>query len=157
VGLTLNSDKCEFSKSQVKFLDQVIDSKGVLPDPDKTKAIVQMEEPKNIADVRCYLGMVNQLSKFSPDLSSKTKPLHDLLSQKKQWLWGPSQQKAFADTKAELSSPGILALYNTTAKTIVSADTSFYGLRGVLSQEQPNGQWQPVCYGSFHTKSTKKS
>ena len=34
-----------------------------------------MKEPKNIADVRRYLGMINQLSKFSPDLSPTTKPL----------------------------------------------------------------------------------
>ena len=34
-----------------------------------------MKQPKNIADVRRYLGMINQLSKFSPDLSPKTKPL----------------------------------------------------------------------------------
>ena len=68
VGLTLNDSKCQFSKSQVKFLGQIVNSQGISPDPDKTKAILQMEEPKNIADVRCYLGMINQLSKFSPDL-----------------------------------------------------------------------------------------
>ena len=146
VGLTLNSNKCEFSKSQVKFLGQVINSQGVSPDPDKTKAILQMEEPKNVTDVRRYLGMINQLSKFSPDLSSKTKPLRDLLSTKNQWAWGPSQQKAFADTKAELSSPRILALYNPAAKTTVSADASPFGLGGVLSQKQSSGQWQPVSY-----------
>ena len=61
-----------------------------------------MKEPKNIADLRRYLGMINQLSKFSPDLSSKTKPLCDLFSTKNQWVWGPRQQQAFADTKAEL-------------------------------------------------------
>ena len=96
--------------------------------------------------VRRYLGMINQLSKFAPDLSSKTKPLRDLLSKKNQWVWGPSQQQAFADTKADLSSPRILALYNTAAKTKVSADASSFGLGGVLSQEQSNGSWQPISY-----------
>ena len=105
-----------------------------------------MKEPQNVSDVRQYLGMINQLSKFSPDLSSKTKPLRDLLSSKNQWSWGPSQQKAFADTKAELSSPKVLALYNATASTIVSADASSYGLGGVLTQQQANGQWQPISY-----------
>ena len=90
--------------------------------------------------------MINQLSIFSPDLATKTKPLRDLLSIKNQWVWGPSQQKAFTETKAELSSPKILALYNAAAKTIVSVDASSFGLGGVLSQEQPNGQWQPISY-----------
>ena len=146
VGLPLNHNKCEFSQSQVKFLGHVVNSQGVSPDPDRTKAILQMEEPKSIPDVKRYPGMINQLSKFSPDLSSKTKPLRDLLSTKNQWVWGPSQQQAFADTKAELSSPRILALYNTAAKTKVSADASSFGLGGVLSQEQSNGSWQPISY-----------
>ena len=72
--------------------------------------------------------------------------LRDLLSTKNQWVWGPSQQQAFADTKAELSSPRILALYNTAAKTKVSADASSFRLGGVLSQEQSNGSWQPISY-----------
>ena len=46
VGLPLNHSKCEFSLSQVKFLGRVVNSQGVSPDPDKTKAILQMEEPK---------------------------------------------------------------------------------------------------------------
>ena len=146
VGLTLNSNKCEFSKSQIKFLGQVRNNQVVSSDLDKTKAILQMEQPKDATKVRCYLGMTNQLSKFSPDLASKTKPLHDLLSTKNQWVWGPSQQKAFTETKDELSSPKILALYNAAAKTIVSADAFSFGLRGVLSQEQSNGQWQPISY-----------
>ena len=36
VGLTLNVDKCEFSKSCIKLLGQVIDESGVPPDLDKT-------------------------------------------------------------------------------------------------------------------------
>ena len=90
--------------------------------------------------------MINQLSKFSPDLATKIKPLCDLLSTKNQWVWGPSQQNAFTETKDEWSSPKILALYNAAAKTIVSADASSFGLGGVLSQEKPNEQWQPISY-----------
>ena len=90
VGLPLNHNKCEFSQSQIKFLGHVVNSQGVSPDPDRTKVILQMEEPKNIPDVKCYPGMINQLSKFSPDLLSKTKPLCDLLFTKNQWVWTKS-------------------------------------------------------------------
>ena len=38
-GLTLNRDKCEFNKSSIKFLGQVVDPSGIKPDPDKIKAI----------------------------------------------------------------------------------------------------------------------
>ena len=105
VGLTLNADKCKFSKKRNKFLGQLIDESGVSPDPDKTRAIMQLEQPKNVTEMRRYVGMLNQLSKFAPNLSSKTKPLRDLVSTKTMWVWGPSQQKAFEETKQAISSP----------------------------------------------------
>ena len=144
VGLTLNADKCEFSKRRIKFLGQVVDENGVSPDPDKTRAVMQIDQPKNVTEVRRYLGMLNQLSKFVPDLSSKTKPLRDLVSTKNLWVWGPSQQKAFEETKQMISSPTVLALYDPTASTVVSTDASSYRLGGVLTQKQTNGEWQPV-------------
>ena len=87
VGLTLNADKCEFSKQYIKFLGQVVDGNGVSQDPEKTQAIMQIDQPKNVTEVRCYLGMLNQLNKFVPDLSSKPKPLRDLVSTKNLWVW----------------------------------------------------------------------
>ena len=146
VGLTLNVDKCEFSKSCIKFLGQVINESGVSPDPDKTQAIMQLEQPNNVTEVRRYLGMLNQMSKFVLDLSSKTKPLRDLISAKNLWTWGPNQQRAFEETKQLISSPTELALYDPSANTVVSPDASAYGLGGVLTQKQPSGEWQPVSF-----------
>ena len=44
-GLTLNREKCEFSKSSIKFLGQVVDTKGIRADPDKIKAITSTPKP----------------------------------------------------------------------------------------------------------------
>ena len=74
-GLTLNKEKCKFSQRQVKFLGQIVDMMGVHPDPAKVKAIQEVPIPKNVSDVRRFLGMVNQMGKFSPNLAEKTKPL----------------------------------------------------------------------------------
>ena len=40
-GVTLNSDKCEFSKTKLKFLGHLLDQNGIQADPDKTSAIVK--------------------------------------------------------------------------------------------------------------------
>ena len=82
-GLTLGQEKCEFCKTQIKFLGQLVDQSGVRPDPEKVQAIQSMKPPTNIQELRRFLGMINQLSKFCPSLAEKTKPLRDLLSLKK--------------------------------------------------------------------------
>lgn len=81
-GVRLNIAKCEFGRQEVKFLGHIISAEGVKPDPDKTKAIQDMREPSNISGLRSFLGMVNQLREFIPNLSEKDKPLRALLSKK---------------------------------------------------------------------------
>ena len=70
-GLTLNVDKCAFSQSELPYLGQIIDG----DDPGKVKAIVEMAEPTDVPELRRFLGMVNQLMKFRPDLAEKTHAL----------------------------------------------------------------------------------
>ena len=90
--------------------------------------------------------MCNQLNKFSPQLTDKTKQLRDLLCNKNQWLWGEAQQKAFVETKKLLSSMSVLALYDQKCPTRVSVDASSFGLGAILVQQYPNNQWRPVAY-----------
>lgn len=147
-GATLNEDKCQFSKKSIKFLGHIIDGNGIRPDPDKVRAIVEMTSPVNVTEVRRFLGMVHQMSKFSPHLADKAKPLRDLVSPKNQWVWTENQQHAFETIKHELSSQPVLTLYNPEADTIVAADASSIGLGAVLTQKQHNGQWLPIAYAS---------
>ena len=130
----------------VKILGHIVDKEGIRPDPEKVKGINDMTEPKSLTDLRRFLGMCNQLNKFSPQLTDKTKPLRDLLCNKNQWLWGEAQQKAFVETKKLLSSTPVLALYDHKCPTRVSADASSFGLGAVLMQQYPNNQWRPVVY-----------
>ena len=146
-GITLNSEKCEFSKNRLTFLGHVIDSKGISPDPSKTAAITHMDPPKSITELRRFLGMINQLGKFTPNIAELSHPLRELLSVKRAWLWGPSQAEAFSKLKQELTSPQTLALYDPAADTLISADASSHGLGAVLMQKVEN-QWHPVSYAS---------
>ena len=72
----------------MKFLGHCISKEGVRADPDKTAAICRMEPPRSPGDLRRFMGMVNQMGKFSPNIAEIGKPLRKLLSMKRAWLWG---------------------------------------------------------------------
>ena len=80
--VTLNKDKCEFFKNSLHFLGHTINKCGISPDPSKTAAILKMETPKTLTQLRRFMGMVNQLGKFSPLMSDLSEPLRELLSPK---------------------------------------------------------------------------
>ena len=66
-GVTLNESKCQFGKTRIQFLGHVIDENGISADPEKVSALVQMKSPENISELRRFMGMANQLGKFSSD------------------------------------------------------------------------------------------
>ena len=146
LGMTLNSEKCQFAKKSIKFLGHVIDSTGIRPDPSKVSAILEVPAPENVGDVRRFLGMVNQLSKFAPHLAETTQPLRELLVKGNAWIWEVAQRSAFAKVKETLTETPVLSLFDPNLETIVAADASSFGLRAVLKQRQQTGDLKPVAY-----------
>ena len=97
--VALNPQKCEFGKQSFKFLGHILDDNGVRPDPDKMSAIRQTHPPRNISELRRFLGMVNQVGKFSPNLAGI---IRELLKKKQSWMWNETQSMAFTEIKEEL-------------------------------------------------------
>ena len=155
-GVTLNMEKCEFFKSELTFLGHRIDTDGIKPDPDKTKAIVNMKAPTDVQELRRFLGMVNQLDKFSRKLAELSEPLRQLLRKNQTWQWTPLQDQSFNAIKKELSQSTSLALYNPLSPTKISADASSYGLGAVLLQKNEERQWKPVAFASRTLSETER-
>ena len=129
-------------------MGHVIDKAGVHPDPKKVEAIQLMTSPRSPSDVRKFLGMVTQLGKFTRNLAETSKPLQDLLGKKNAWCWDEPQETAFQAVKRLLISTPALSCYSPERNTIVSADTSSYGLGSVVLQKQPDNVWTPIAYAS---------
>ena len=154
--ITLNEEKCQFRKSEITFLGHTVGRDGIKPDPAKISAVANMEAPQNVSELRRFLGMVNQLGKFLPNLATVTEPLRGLLSTSSSWQWGQPQRHAFNEIKKMLTSSPVLSLYDPNLPTKVTADSSSYGLGAVLTQQQKDGRWSPVVYASRSLTPTER-
>ena len=70
--VTLNPDKCEFRRNNLKFLGHVINDKSITADADKTAAVQKMQTPTNVLELPRFMGMINQMGKFSANLATLT-------------------------------------------------------------------------------------
>lgn len=84
-NLKLNKDKCQLGVTELTFIGDVISASGVKPDAQKVSAIMNYQRPSCKKDLQRFLGMVNYLAKFIPDLSTTTAPLRILLDQNIEW------------------------------------------------------------------------
>ena len=71
----MNPDKLTYRVSEVKYAGYILTSNGHKPDPEKIRAIRDMNRPEDLAGVRRLLGMVNFLAQFMPKLSDTAEPL----------------------------------------------------------------------------------
>ncbi|UYV68677.1 K02A2.6-like [Cordylochernes scorpioides] len=147
-GITLNKEKCQFGVSNVTFLGHYIDEHGIKADEKKVKAIAEMKPPTDVHGVQRFMGLVNFLGRFVPNLAEITKPLNDLRKKDVSFIWGSPQKKAFEKVKDVLASDRVLASFDISKKTMVSADASSYGLGAVLKQEHEANEWRPVAFAS---------
>ena len=151
-GIKLNQKKLKFRRSQVSFMGHLISAEGLCPDPAKVEAIQKMPNPFNKQDIRRLLGMVNYLQKFSPNLSSVTAPLRELLKEENMFQWREDvEEKCFNDVKEVLSSPPVLKYFDPAQDLELQCDASEKGLGACLMQGG-----QPIAYASRSLTSTEQ-
>ncbi|ROT76681.1 hypothetical protein C7M84_004715 [Penaeus vannamei] len=137
-GITLNKDKFMVAATNRASLQTL----------KKVAAIRDYPTPSNITDLRSFMGLVNQLADFSPEIAATAQPLRPLMSPKRSFTWTPDHDQAF-EVKAALLSPPVLAPFNpklpVTLKLTPLAsmvwDTPYF-------QEHGHGQLRLVQCGS---------
>ncbi|UYV78553.1 hypothetical protein LAZ67_16001984 [Cordylochernes scorpioides] len=142
--LTLKPSKCEFGRREVEFLGYVISTGGLKPGPRKIKAIEEFPEPKNVHDIRRFLGLTNFFRRFVKDFARKAEPLSRLTKKGSQFEWKEEQRRSFGGLRKDLVEYPVLAHYNPELKTEVHCDASAEGLAGILLQMDEDGKWRLV-------------
>ena len=142
-GIKLNHEKCIIKTSECSFFGMVYTSSGVKPDPEKVTAIQNIDPPKDKKELHSFLGMVNYLAPFMPNLASHTAPLRELLRDDVEYQWSPSHTRAFETIKCQISTETTLAYYDRSKPVVLQVDASSKGLGAVLLQEN-----KPIAFAS---------
>lgn len=140
-------DKSEFLKKEINFLGHVVTDKGIKPNPDKIKAIINYPIPKTTKQIKGFLGLVGYYRKFIPDFAKLTKPLTKCLKKNSIIKLDSEYLKCVNDCKHILTHDPILQYPDFSKDFILTTDASNFALGAVLSQG-PNGNDKPICYAS---------
>lgn len=142
-NMKLNKAKCKIGLSEVAYVGHTFGPDGLKPSSEKIRAILEIPEPKNKTELQRFMGTVNYLSKFIPNLSGINKPLRQLLEKDVAWHWEKPQEDSFNQLKTALTTAPVLKYYDQNEDVVLSVDSSKDALGSCILQ---NGH--PVAYAS---------
>ncbi len=168
-GLKLSPEKCVFFQTSVRYLGHVVSRNGVETDPEKIAALKTWPVPKNLRELRSFLGFAGYYRRFVKGYSNIVKPLHNLTSgyppshrklksdekvgqyrNPKEVFgsrWTPTCQQAFDLVIESFTSAPVLGFADPQKPYVLHTDASTTGLGAVLYQEQ-EGQCRVIGYAS---------
>lgn len=147
-GIKLNLTKCDLVKQEVKFLGHRVSKDGSTPDQKNLEAIREQAPPKNVKQVRRFIGMCGFYRKFVPNFSKIAMPLTNLMKGDVKFSWTDECQVAFEALKTKLMSTPILASYQPELPLVLVTDASDECVGAVLHQVQPDKSVRPLGYYS---------
>lgn len=145
--LYAKESKCEFMKEEISFLGHVVGRNGISMEADKLKAIVEWPSPKDVHDVRSFLGLAGYYRKFVKDFSRISAGISELMKKDVQFIWSDTQERAFQDLKQAMTKAPILIVPRIDLPFTVTTDASGFAIGATLSQDHGHGL-QPVAYMS---------
>ncbi|UYV81241.1 hypothetical protein LAZ67_20000442, partial [Cordylochernes scorpioides] len=154
--LCLNPKKCLSGTKRIRVFGQLVDSKGIYPDPEKIEAIAKFPTPKSITDVRSFIDLCSYYRRFIEYFVEKAAPLHEVLKKDNKFTWNSDQQDAFDSLKKALMSEPVLAYFEEQLPTELHTDASGYGIGAVLVQIN-DGKERPVGYASRTLSKAEKN
>lgn len=152
-GVQLNEQKCIYKVGKVNFLGHELSANGVKPLPKYIESIADFRVPATTEELQSFLGLVNYVNKWLPNLATRTEPLKELLRKKLgrkadlKPYWTREQDKAFTELKEALTKIQSLGYYDVKDKTQVIADASPVGLGAILIQIDSQGP-RIIAYGN---------
>lgn len=152
-NLKVQLDKSEFACKSVAFLGHIITDKGIKPNPSKIEAIQKFPIPKNIKEIKSFLGLVGYYRRFISNFAKIVQPMTKCLKKgTKIETNNPEYQSAFQKCKQIITNAPVLQYPDFNKPFCLTTDASNVALGGVLSQSG-----KPIAFYSRTLNSAEKN
>ena len=145
-------EKCDFWLTQVSFLGHIISKEGLAVDSAKIESVIKWERPKNVTEIRSFLGLAGYYRRFVQGFSSIVAPLTKLTRKNVPFVSTKQCEANFEELKRRLTTAPVLTLPSGNGGFVVYTDASHVGLGCVLMQDG-----KVIAYGSRQLKEHEKN
>jgi len=135
--------KCHFAKEELEYLGHVVGKDGIKVDPRKIETVAKWARPKDVSQLRSFLGLCNYFRRFIQGYSTLVAPLTHLTRQDVKFTWTDQCEESFEGVKYALTHAPVLILPTFGERFEVICDASLVGIGAVLLQ---NGK--PIAFES---------
>jgi len=137
-NLYIKLEKCVWKTRKIGFLGIVIGPNRIEMEEEKIEGVLNWPQPKNIKDIRKFLGLTNYYRRFIKDFARMARPMNVLIWKDEKWQWEKVQQKAFNELKRVFTMKPVLVAPDLDKEFQVEANASNYATGGVLSMKCSN-------------------
>ena len=156
-NLYIKPEKCVWKVWKIRFLGVVIEPNRIEMEKKKVDGVLSWPEPRNVKDVRKFLGLANYYRRFIKDFTQVARPMNMLMRKDIKWKWRREQQKTFNELKRIFTTRLVLAAPDLDKEFRVEADALNYTTREVLLIKCSNEIWRPVAFIFKSLSDTEKN
>jgi len=156
-NLYVKPEKYAWKVRKIGFLGVVIGPSRIEMEKEKVDGMLSWLEPRNVKDIRKFLGLANYYRRFIKDFAQVARPMNMLMRKDVKWRWKEEEQAAFDELKKAFMMRPVLAALDLDKEFRVEADASNYATGGVLSMKCSDDLWRPVAFISKSLSDTERN
>lgn len=147
-NLTIKLKKSKFARKELVFLGHIISSEGIRIDPMRLQAMKDFPRPRNIRELRGFLGVVNFERRFCHNFSHLTLPLLKLLKKGVKWAWTKTEQDAFDEIKDKFMNVTMVFHPNFDETFYIQSDSSGFAVGAFIYQIADDNNMKILAFAS---------
>lgn len=118
-NVRFNPNKVQIGLEEVKYFGHIFSLNSVKPDPERIEAIKNISRPKNKKDLHTFLGVINYVQMFIPNVSEKTAPLRELIKKNVIFQWTELHTRTFEEIKECIINANVLVPFDITIRITI--------------------------------------